>query len=310
MRNLIAIAFLLFCLIYCKSTNSEKKQNATTPKPQEIKQVLGIARIEPEGGLLDLYASNNGRVVEILVKENQEVEKGEILAVIDFSKESLQMEQCKAKLATQEALLQTNTASVKSAKISAQKAARLFDQNRLLAESKAVTPQNLENSKDDAEKLIQDYEITLGKLKESEQKLQEIKSELAVYANDVKLKKITAPYAGKILSLDLHVGDIVSTGSKIGQFAPKGNLIALTEVDELFEERIKIGQKASIISQASNEEIGKGEVSFIAQYLKKKSLFADESNTEDRRVKTVKIWLSNTGKFTINSRVDCIIYLK
>jgi hypothetical protein len=56
--------------------------------------------------------------------------------------------------------------------------------------------------------------------------------------------------------------------------------------------------------------IAKGTISYLADYLKKKSLFDDEKTVEDRRVRKAEIKLEYGSQVLIGSRVDCIIYLQ
>ncbi len=117
--------------------------------------------------------------------------------------------------------------------------------------------------------------------------------------------------AGKILKMTVKTGDYITNDTKIADFAPSGGLYAKTEVDELYAERVSVGQKAYIVSQTTGDTLASGVVSFAADYLKQKSLFKDQATEqEDRRVREVSIRL-DTGKMPlIGSRVDCVILLK
>jgi hypothetical protein len=49
---------------------------------------------------------------------------------------------------------------------------------------------------------------------------------------------------------------------------------------------------------------------YLSPYLKKKSLFSDDSaNMEDRRVREVRIRLTGAANLLINSRVEAVIDL-
>ena len=86
--------------------------------------------------------------------------------------------------------------------------------------------------------------------------------------------------------------------------------MAKTEIDEIYAERIKTGQKAIILSQTSGDTLARGTVFFAADYLKAKSLFKDQSTElEDRRIREVHIKIEEGQKPLIGSRVDCIILL-
>ena len=123
-------------------------------------------------------------------------------------------------------------------------------------------------------------------------------------------KNIYAPSDGMVLSWEIKPGEAVNIGSKLGDFAPDGDLIATTEVDELFAMKVKIGQKASINVQGTNQELSSGKVIYCAPYLSKKSIFNDRAdNLEDRRVREVRVKIDNPKAVLIGSRVECIIKL-
>jgi len=175
---------------------------------------------------------------------------------------------------------------------------------------KAITEQSLNDSKAKVKKLITEYNKQLSDIKQTKSKRNEIESNINYRNVLLSEKKIKAPLNGKILQWDIHLGDYITAGQKIGQFAPDGDLVAVTEVDELYADKIKLGMKAEVISQLDGQKIADGEVIFMADFLKKKSLFSDENTVEDRRVRTVKVRLSQSSKAIINARVDCIIKLK
>jgi HlyD family secretion protein len=97
----------------------------------------------------------------------------------------------------------------------------------------------------------------------------------------------------------------------LGEFAPEGGLVAITEIDELFADRLKVGQRATIRPQGDSTILATGDVFIISPYLKKKSLFSDNaSNLEDRRVREVRVKINPEAKLLIGSRVECVIELK
>jgi hypothetical protein len=84
----------------------------------------------------------------------------------------------------------------------------------------------------------------------------------------------------------------------------------LCEVDELWVNKLQLGQQAIIRTQGTDDQLAKGEVVYLSPYLKKKSLFSDDSaNMEDRRVREVRIRLTGAANLLINSRVEAVIDL-
>jgi hypothetical protein len=94
----------------------------------------------------------------------------------------------------------------------------------------------------------------------------------------------------------------------MSEFAPVGPVMAITEIDELFADKVKEGQIAEIRLQGDTVIIGSGKVILAAPYLRKKSLFSDKAdNLEDRRVREVRVQLDSSTRILIGSRVECII---
>jgi multidrug efflux pump subunit AcrA (membrane-fusion protein) len=123
-------------------------------------------------------------------------------------------------------------------------------------------------------------------------------------------KNIYAPADGMVLSWEVKLGQAVSIGSKLADFAPAGDLIATTEVDELFAMKVKKGQRVQINIQGTTDKLSSGTVVYCASFLSKKSIFNDRAdNLEDRRVREVRVRIDQPEAVLIGSRVECIISL-
>jgi len=311
MRYLKSTVLLLLIMISFTACNSndEKNKNLTTTS-KEIDKIVGVARIEPEKGLLYIYSTADGKIETLQADENSQVNEGSILANLDIKTDIAQLNQERSKISSQQSSIQSSEANAKAILSELQKAKADVLLNENLFEAKAIAEQTLKDSKAKASKLTFDYEKQLADVNLSKNKIKELDANLQYRNSVISEKQIEAPLAGKVLQWDIHKGDYVTAGQKLGQFAPDGDIIAITEVDELFVNKVKIGLKAKIVSQANGKKIGEGTVVFVAEFLKKKSLFSDENTVEDRRVKEVKIRLNKTTSAIINNRVDCIIYLK
>ena len=283
------------------------KSNATPAKP--ITQVVGVARIEPEQGLVDLFAGADGRITTISATENQTLHNGQVLLTIDSQTDHARVVQARSKIGTQRAAIAAQQAAVGTLKLMADKARADLELNRKLFAVKGITRQTLHDSEASAAKLQQEYQKGLADLAQSKAMIAELDADVHTALVGETQKILRAPYTGKLLDWTAKVGDYVTGNTPVGQMAPAGSLVARTEVDELFAERIKIGQKAAVRSQATGAIISHGTVYFAADFLKKKSLFEDETAQEDRRVREVRVRLDPSPSLLINGRVDCIIYL-
>ncbi len=308
------VGFLMFLMLgACNKTNQETQTTASTDTVRadaQISKVIGVARIEPEKGIITITAGVNGKIVSILVAENEMVKKGQPLATLNTTVEQAQLQQAQSKTNTQKATIESAVANANSMKINADNAQENYLRNLKLYAEKALSKQNLDDSKAQLDKLKSDHNKAIADISQARNKLNEINADINFYKTNINEKQILAPYDAKILTLDAKIGDYVNASTPLGELAPTGNLIAITEVDELFADRIENGMKGEVFSQATGKSIGKGSVSFAADYLKKKSLFDDETAKEDRRVREIHLTLEPNAKPLINSRVDCKIYLK
>ncbi|MEH0152976.1 HlyD family efflux transporter periplasmic adaptor subunit [Limibacter armeniacum] len=300
---------MIALLMACSADAKKVDDNNVKTEQTEINKIVGIAKIEPEKGLLNIYSAANGKVNQIMAAENELVSKGAVILDMEKSADLAQLKIQEGKIISQQA-------SIKSAEIKAkitlndwQNAQKDLAVDEALFNSKAITEKVLKDSKSKVEKLQIEYEKQLAEIAYQKSGMQEINANIAYQKAVLADKNVKAAYDGKVLKWDVHNGDFLTAGEKLGQYAPDGHLVAITEVDELFADRIKTGLKAEVISQVNGKTIGKGEVVFVGGFLKKKSLFSDENTVEDRRVREVKIRLDDNAQVMINNRVDCVIYL-
>ncbi|WP_018342306.1 HlyD family secretion protein [Cytophaga aurantiaca] len=303
----IGFAFLLF------SCGSDKKETIQLNNIDSItiKEVVGIANIEPLQRILTLTPEASGIVKKINVEINQSVKKGDILYVLDNTTELAQLHQAQSKLATQRAVIEKNEAALKTAQNNVNNAKVNFDRSQNLFNSNAITKKQFEDEQLNNETKKLQLESAKTDLQQSQKRLAELTSDVEYYQTILDKKTIKAPLNGKILSIDIKLGATVTTSTNLSDFAPEGPVMAITEIDELFADQIKIGQPAYVRAQGDTVVLAKGKVILAAPYLRKKSLFSDKAdNLEDRRVREVRVQLDSTETLLIGSRVECIIELK
>jgi len=316
MKTKITIPFsgmmMMLALISCSGENKkdETVSKNDTSKKADMNVVVGIARIEPEKGLLNIYANANGRISKIIASENLSVSKGSDLALLDNQTDNalLAIEQSKAP--AQNAAILSAQQNARAILSDLKKAQRDVALNEQLFNSKAITEQALNDSKSKVTRLQYDYQKLIADLSQQKSKVREIDANIKYREAILSDRQIKSAFAGAVLQWDVHESDYVTPGQKLGQFAPDGALIAVTEVDELFADKVEKGMKAEIYSQMNGQKTGSGTVIYVAGFLRKKSLFSDENSVEDRRVREVKVLLSTGVKVNINNKVDCKIYLK
>ena len=303
----IGFALLLFA---CGSDKKEAAQ-LNTIDSVTIKEVVGIANVEPLQRILTLTPEANGIVKKIFIEINQKVKKGAVLFVLDNETEMAQFHQAQSKLATQTSVIEKNKVALKTAETNFNNAKTNLDRSKKLFESNAITTKQLEDEQLNFETKNLQFESGKSDLQQAQKRLAELQSDVEYYQTILNKKTIKAPLDGTILSVDTKLGSNVSTSTALSDFAPDGAVMAITEIDELFADKIKLGQSAYVRAQGDTIILAKGKVILAAPYLRKKSLFSDKvDNLEDRRVREVRVQLDSTESLLIGSRVECIIELK
>lgn len=307
---------LLACIIIysCENKKDEEKKMPTFTAKQvsdEVNKVIGIANVEPIGKILPLSSEVNGTITKILVEANDDVSAGQVLVMLDYKVEEAQLAQAKSKLTTQQAAVNTAKANVAPLEVKLRNAENTYQRNQRLLTGNATTQQVVDDSRFVYEQVQKDLQASQALIAQQESKMTELQADINYFQTLLDRKTIKAPSAGKVLSIDAKIGGIVTANTILGEFAPAGALVAVTEIDELFADKIKIGQKAQVRNQGSTDILGEGKVIFTAPYLKKKSLFADKAdNLEDRRVREVRVELLPKSQVLIGSRLECVIELK
>lgn len=310
MIHRIIIIVCALGIFSCGGTKKEK-QPLNQIDSLTIKEVVGIANIEPLQRILSLTPEINGIVKKIQVEISQSVKKGEILFVLDNETETAQLHQAQSKLATQKAVIEKNNAGIKTAENNLKNAKINIDRSKNLFSDGAFTQKQLEDEQLSYDTKKLELEVSKTDLVQAQKRLIELSADVEYYQTLLNKKTIKAPLDGTILSVNTKLGETVTSSTILSDFAPKGPIMAITEIDELFADKIKVGQPAYVRAQGDSIIIARGKVILAAPYLSKKSLFSDKAdNLEDRRVREVRVQLDSTHSLLIGSRVECIIELK
>jgi len=311
----MVLTMALMAAAGCGGNKQEELQKAKADSlataPLQIEQVVGICNIEPVKHTLSLNAESSGLVEAISVDAGATVKKGDVLVVLSHGAEEAQAQQASSKISTQQAAIEQSAASVRTAQVRASDAKRNFDRDKKLFADHALTQQQLDAAETMMNTTQRELEVSEAALRQSQTKLNEMQADLRYFEAMLAKKYVKAPDDGVVLSMDARLGEMLSPEKSIGEFAPAGAVMAVTEVDELFASRIANGQRAFVRMQGSAEVLGEGTVIFASPYLKKKSLFSDSAkNLEDRRIREVHVQLTDASRVLLGSRLECVIELK
>jgi HlyD family secretion protein len=307
--KIIPLALFMIVLTACGS-NEAKKVKVEKYKVDQIDQIIGVARIEPAAKISPLGAESAGKVVQINVQEGQFVKKGTLLLTLDQSVDAAQILQSNARLSTRQQRVKSLEAKIAAIELKISLADTERQRDRRLAQAQAGTQKAAFDSESIYNNLRADLAIAKADLAEANAAIGEVETERNYAQKLLDKKNIYAPADGMVLNWDVKLGQAVGVGAKLGDFAPKGDLMATTEVDELFAMKVKKGQRVQINIQGTKEKLSSGTVVYCAPFLSKKSIFNDRAdNLEDRRVREVRVRIDQPEAVLIGSRVECVIEL-
>jgi len=303
-------ALVLFLFIV-SCNNADKKKEAADEKAKLEKtsnRVVGVGMIVPEKDIVQLSSPVNGIVKKILKSENDSVSIGTPVLELDHQLEDAKVTQLGSEVATQAAQINGDKASVGEYVAKYENAAAgLGRMQRLLAKG-AETQQAV----DDANTNLKSFQSNQKRLQAivdvSKSRLNETRAALQVAQIERDQKIICSPVSGRIMELSVLIGGSVDTRQSFAQISPEGKTIAVCEIDEMYAEKVAVGQKGWIRNVGAIDTLSTGTVYFTFSFLKKKSLFTDQSGEkEDRRVRTIKMLLDQPEKLLLNARIECVI---
>jgi multidrug efflux system membrane fusion protein len=109
---------------------------------------------------------------------------------------------------------------------------------------------------DNAEALLERGVATADRVSQARATLASAQAEVTIVQQDAEALTITAPFAGRIETLDLDEGEYVSTGTEIGRLVDITPLTVAIQVPQQSLTRLSIGQPATIGFITGEERVG------------------------------------------------------
>lgn len=287
------------------------KTDSVAVKNSALQMIVSIGRIEPELKIVKLSSEVSGIVTKVNFQAGDSVKKGEVIIELSNELERAQIEVNKNQANTKNYDILSAEANLESAKLKQENLKTRYERLKNSFEKGAETKQNLDNANTDYLTAQKEVERLTNVVLTYKKQQQEIYSQTAL--NNVQLQRryIKAPADGVILQMDITPGSSVQALASLADFAPACPVSVVCEVDELFADKVAVGDPAYVRYAGQTDTLAKGEIIFAAPYLKKKSLFADVSgDMEDRRVREVRVRLSGASQLLYGSRVECVILKK
>ncbi|MBL8276347.1 MAG: efflux RND transporter periplasmic adaptor subunit [Pelomonas sp.] len=232
--------------------------------------VVGRAAVQPLQSVL-LDASEEGRVAQVLVKDGERVEAGQLLVVLTSSQRAQELMARSSEAAQQLANLATFRAGLAQAQAAlrrevtqagfeVERSRRAHERNRTLAATGFLSPAALEESADKlalAERLLAQLQADgREELRTREQSVNamqravaDLDSRLAAMRAASDGLSVRAPVAGRLTGLTLQVGESVRTGSRLARIDSLGRFKLQLTLDEFHLPRVREGLGGELLHE-------------------------------------------------------------
>lgn len=310
-RKHISIITLLAALATgCNNKQQSANETAknTAISKEQVNEIVGVGKVEPENGIVNLASADAGIVKEVYKTKGEKVKKGDAVLKLDDDLAQEKIQQTITQTTTQHTQIELEQRAIGELdyKITNKKA--LLERTEQLAKSGAETMQYLDDTRTELNVLLNNLEQKKLVVAVAKNKLAELERQLIIIKTEANKKMVSVPANGTLLSISAKVGEALSANQWYAEFAADGPVVVRAEIDELFADKVQIGQAAEIRYVGATTTLTHGRVSYLAAYLKKKSLFAEKTDDkEDRRVREITITLDNDANLLLNAKVECII---
>lgn len=304
------IAILLISMLFIACGNKLEKSETVTSELMPS-QIVGIGKVVPHGGVVNLAAPASGIVNEIYVNTGDTVKKGDLILTINSTDEELSVNEANTRIRSQELSVESAQITLAQERIAHKEQQRLLNDAKELLEVGATSGENVRLLQNEFNQSDEQLKKAENNLRLQQTQLSELKIQQATRVYDFEKTKFYAPLDGMLLDLVPKVGEALNLHQQYGRISPNKPLVVLVEIDELFADYLILGQTCIIKLQGSSEVAATGEIIRISPDLKKKSLFSDGgTDLEDRRIREIEVSINETYKtLFIESKVECSVQL-
>jgi len=293
-----------------KNEEREKAIRDSIAPPENVSVVSAIAKVAPQSGLINLSSSVGGNIISISKAEGDSVKKGDIILLLDAEDERLSGEVIKREIVTQRSQAEADEANIKQFIAELEENERDLAISERLVISGAETRQNVAEKNKEREVILAKLESARKKAKASRSQIQTLQTQLSQSQVASGNKTVRSLQDGIITDMDAKLGSSIQPFESFGTLAPLGKLILHGEIDEMFANRVALGQTVIIRYIGRKDTIGQGRVTYLSPVLTDKSiLYETTAEAQDRRVREFKVEFKSSDRLLINHKVECTIHV-
>lgn len=278
----IGIALILTVVIV-KALQGSKPTEVITEKAIKrniVEIVSANGKIQPETEL-KITSDVSGEIVDMLVKEGDQVKKGQLLCRIKPDIYESTIERVEASVNSTKANLKTNIAQLEQAKANLANAEATHARNKKLFDQNAISQQEFDASKAQYEAAKANVEGLQENIKASEFNVKGMEASLKEASTNLDKTYIYAPVDGTVSKLNVEKGERVVgvtglQGTEILRLANLNEMEVSVEVNENDIIRVHKNDTALIEVDAYMDKKFKGIVTEIANSANTTGITADQ----------------------------------
>jgi HlyD family secretion protein len=234
---LLAVGVVLMGSLRSKDRNLPKVTTAKVEKTDLVSKVTANGKIQARRKV-DLSALVQGQIVNLAVREGDQVKKGQLLLQIDQAQLAAVAQGRESAVAAMRSDLAAQKANVEQARYDFERAKQNYD-------AKIIPEAEFQR----ARSTLQSAEATL---QATEQRMRETGANLAASRDSLSKTTVTAPIAGTVTFLPVKEGEVTiigtmnNPGTQLLTVSDMSEVEAVMMVDETSVPTVKIGQKGTL----------------------------------------------------------------
>jgi HlyD family secretion protein len=291
---IIAVVLLTTGVIIRKSSSSTAAEVTVEVSEKRIiiETVSANGKVQPEVEV-KISSDVSGEIVELFVKEGQEVKQGELLAKINPDIYISTKERMAAALNTTKANLSNSKARLSQVKAQFINAEASFIRNNKLFKDGAISESEFDQAKSAFEVAKAEVEAAEQSIFASEYNVKSAEASVKEAQDNLLRTNIFAPVSGTISVLNIEkgervVGTLQMAGTEMMRIANLKEMEVKVDVNENDIVRVSLGDTALIEVDAYKERKFKGIVTQIANSAKTVGISADQITNFEVKIRILR----------------------
>jgi HlyD family secretion protein len=292
-----AIVLIIFAVIGKKAGwfggKVEIKVSVEQPELRTITEIVTASgKIQPETEV-KISPDVSGEIVELYVKEGDEVKNGDLLLKIKPDTYLSSVDRAAAAVNSAKANLANSQAFLEQVKARYKQTENAYDRNKVLWEQETISDAEYENSLSAYEIVQAELESAKKSIEASKYSVQSAEATLSEARENLSKTTIYAPMSGTISKLNVEKGErVVGTmqmaGTEMLRIANLERMEVMVDVNENDIVKVKMSDTALIEIDAYLGESFKGVVTEIANSANVTGMSTDQVTNFDVKVLLVK----------------------